>query len=324
MNTEEPKTEAEAFAAAAEKEAELDAKAREFRRTAKAERMVGLRFDCLDHGFVELIDYMGSDKAIEEAARVSFTGGEEEERTVEQTRGLLRYLLRHRHTTPFEMVSFKFRIVCPIFVWRQWIRHRTASVNEISGRYAKLPDLYYVPELERMQAQSKSNKQGSEATLIDNAENVRDQIEEDQTVTRDHYEELLDAGLAKELARINLPVAQYTAAVWKMDLHNLFHFLSLRLDSHAQYEIRVFAEAIADIVAQVCPIAWEAFEDYRLNGAFFSAPELHVLRALCTDAPADLDQIGLSQREQDELAAKLRAKLRLDVNVADVVELDGE
>lgn len=324
MNDQTPsELEAAAFESAALKSTELDARASEFRRNAKAERMVGVRFDCLDHGFVELINYMGSDAAIEEAARVSFTGGDDEERTPEQTRGLIRYLLRQRHTTPFEMVEFKFRICCPIFVWRQWIRHRTASVNEISGRYSTLPNLYYLPEPERMHKQSQTNKQGSAPELIDDASLMVQHMQKTQKTLRANYEQYQEEGLTNELARINLPVAQYTAAVWKMDLHNLMHFLSLRLDPHAQYEIRVYAEAIADIVAQCCPIAWEAFEDYRRNAVYFTAAEAHVLRGLITEQPVDMGAVGLSEREQKELEHKLRSKLKLDVNLTVIVPEDG-
>lgn len=324
MSDEQTPTELEsaAFDARAKELAELEEQCSRFRRNAKAEKMIGVKFECLDHGFVELVDYMGSDADIERAARVSYTGGEDEVRPIEKTRTLLRMLMRHRHTTPFEMCVMKFRIAVPMFVWRQWIRHRTASVNEFSGRYTELPDLTYVPDLSRMQKQSAGNHQGSADELIDNAANVRDQMAEDQVVTRDRYEEYLATGMAKELARINTPLGQYTLAVWKMDLHNLMHFLKLRLDPHAQYEIRVFAEAIADVVCQCFPISWEAFEDYVRNAVTFSAAECFAIRSLLLNEAADLNQVGLSVREQKELEQKLRSKLKLDVNLFDVAE-DG-
>lgn len=240
---------------------------------------------CLDHGSVTLLNVMGDDKAIEHAARVSFTGGEVEEvRTIEQTTGLLRYLLRHRHTTPFEMVVFQFRIVLPIFVWRQWIRHRTASVNEISGRYQVLPDLYYVPEVERIRYQHTSNKQGSGDDVMEHAEHERLVFQNEQRSIRERYDNRIDGGMAKELARINLPVSQYTSMVWKMDLHNLLHFLALRIDGHAQEEIRVYANAIGEVVKAQCPIAWQAFEDYRLHSMSLTRQDLACLAEIGTPA----------------------------------------
>lgn len=231
-----------------------------------------------NHGFVELLDVMGSDADIEQAARVSFTAGEDEERTIEQRRGLIRYLMRHRHTTPFEMAELKFRIALPIFVWRQWIRHRTASVNEISGRYAVLPDLYYVPEPERVRYQSKSNKQGSAAETLADAEGEVRRFQDEHEDAREQYMVRVGSGMAKELARINLPLSQYTVMVWKIDLHNLFHFLALRLDGHAQSEIRDYAEAIAAMVRPRFPLSWEAFEDFRLNAITLTGPEVEAMR----------------------------------------------
>lgn len=290
------------------------------RRSDKGERMVGQRIDCLDHGFVELLDYMGDDKAIEEAARVSFTGGEEEERTPEQTNGLIRYLMRHRHTTPFEMVEFKLRIACPLFVWQQWLRHRTASINQLSSRYAAMPDLFYLPKPERVRLQSSSNKQGSADEVMQDAEREVAMFAAEQREARELYEARLESGMAKEVARINLPTSQYTVAIWKIDLHNLMHFLSLRLHEHAQEEIRVFSEAIADVVYQICPLAFKAFRDYRLDALTFSAGELVALRQLVLGEGIDLDQLGLSSREQVELQSKLR-KMGLDVQVIDIAEV---
>jgi thymidylate synthase (FAD) len=311
--------EAAAVEAAATRTAELEEAARPFRRNAKAERMINQRFSCLNHGFVELVDYMGSDVDIERAARVSYTGGENEERPPEKTNGLIRYLMRKRHTTPFEMCELKFRIAAPMFVWRQWIRHRTANVNEFSGRYSELPDLFYVPEPEQIQKQSTANHQGrGDAFSPDEQKQFQAYFQLDQRRMRASYDHFIGSDMAKELARINLPVAQYTLAVWKMDLHNLLHFLALRLDPHAQYEIRVYAEAIADITAQCFPLTWQAFEDYVRNAVTFSAAECMAIRALICDEAIDLDAVGLSSREQEELRDKLRRKLKLDAALVEV------
>ena len=292
------------------------------RRVPKAEELVGKRFQCLDHGYIELLDYMGSDAAIEEAARASYEP-DSEERTEMQRTLLLRYLLRHRHTTPFEMVELKFKVAVPMFVWRQWIRHRTASVNELSGRYVTLPDLFYTPETARMQKQSSGNHQGSSDELVDNAEKMRSHMERDHKRARGAYEARLEGGLSSELARINLPLSQYTVAIWKINLHNLFHFLALRLDPAAQFEIRVYAEAIADIVSQLCPIAWQAFEDYRRFAVTFTAPEQLVLASMLRGDNADLDfeRLGLSKREVKELVDKLRG-MGLDVKLSEDNDAD--
>lgn len=276
-----------------------------------ADAMLETEVPVLDKGSITLLDYSGNDRAIEDAARVSFTGGDGEERTYEQRRGLIRYLMRHHHTTPFEMVELKFRVVCPIFVWRQWIRHRTANVNEISGRYAQLPDACYVPEVERLQKQAQSNKQGSAKELVDAPDLVRRDIEKKQGELREQYDHLLDHGLAKELARINVPVAQYTSAVWKIDLHNLFHFLRLRLDTHAQHEIRVYAEAMVPMVQAIAPIAWESFEDFRMHSMMFSRDEIKALAELARQGydgegviPFELDMFK-TEREEAEFRAKV-------------------
>jgi len=226
--------------------------------------LLGKRIDCLDKGFVRLIDVMGDDAAIVQAARVSYGSGTKK---VLEDRGLIRYLLRHAHTTPFEMVEFKFHVKLPIFVARQWIRHRTANVNEYSGRYSEMKDEFYTPNPNDIRPQSVLNKQGrSEETLPDGiAEQAANAFKAGQDEAYAQYQEFLEQGIAREIARINLPVSNYTEWYWKIDLHNLFHFLRLRIDSHAQYEIRVFAEAIAELVKPFVPHAWEAFEDYVLN-----------------------------------------------------------
>jgi thymidylate synthase (FAD) len=246
--------------------------------TPDAELLLGKKIECLDRGFVYLVDYMGGDASIVQAARVSYGLGT---KTVNEDRGLIRYLMRHAHTTPFEMVEMKFHLKMPIFVARQMIRHRTANVNEYSGRYSVMPDEFYVPDLEHVTKQSVANRQGGgDAFEADLATTVRDQIAREQRIVREGYESMLEHDVRRELARVNLGVAQYTEWYWKCDLHNIFHFLRLRLDAHAQHEIRVYAEAMATIVKAVAPIAWEAFENYALDARRFSALELESLARL--------------------------------------------
>ena len=254
--------------------------------TPEADALLGQKIPCLDKGFVYLVDYMGGDASIVQAARVSYGIGT---KTVHEDRGLIRYLMRHQHTTPFEMVELKFHVKMPIFVARQMIRHRTANVNEYSGRYSVMPDEFYVPSPEDVSVQSQTNRQGGgEQVDAERAREVIEIIEREQREARDGYEQMLEWDIRRELARVNLSVAQYTEWYWKNDLHNIFRFLQLRLDDHAQYEIRVFAEAMAKIVKAVAPIAWEAFEDYQLRSARFSALELEALRTLL-DSPGDDD-----------------------------------
>jgi thymidylate synthase (FAD) len=275
--------------------------------------LLGKRIDCLDKGFVRLIDVMGDDAAIVQAARVSYGSGTKK---VLEDRGLIRYLLRHAHTTPFEMVEFKFHVKLPIFVARQWIRHRTANVNEYSGRYSEMKDEFYTPNPNDIRPQSVLNKQGrSEETLPDGmAEQAANAFKAGQDEAYAQYQEFLEQGIAREIARINLPVSNYTEWYWKIDLHNLFHFLRLRIDSHAQYEIRVFAEAIAELVKPFVPHAWEAFEDYVLNAHRMTAPELKVLKHLLEsmEFPSDetLAELGLKGREAVEFKDKMRGMFR--------------
>lgn len=261
----------------------------------------------LDHGFVRLVDYMGDDNAIVQAARVSYGAGT---KNVSSDRQLIRYLMRHRHTTPFEMCEVKFHVKLPIFVARQWIRHRTANVNEISGRYSEMVDEFYVPELEQIRPQSVINKQGrsEDAFEPNEAEEIQAQLSETQRELYSEYKESLDKNLARELARINLPLSLYTEWYWKIDLHNLFHFLHLRLDAHAQYEIRVFAEAMAAITKELFPIAYEAFEDYRLNSIGFTGPEIKILQQLLSSKELSVEhlvELGLSKRESSEFVKKM-------------------
>ena len=227
-----------------------------------------LSIPCLDHGHVRLVDCMPrlvepgqtADSAIVQAARVSYGAGT---KTLNEDRGLIRYLLRHAHTTPLEMVEFKFHCKMPIFVARQWIRHRTASVNEVSGRYSEVKDEVYVPELENIRAQSKTNKQGGEEQIsAELAQEFVDNLIVDRDEAFNSYRGALHDGVSRELARINLPLSTYTEWYWKIDLHNLLHFLALRCDSHAQYEIRVFAEAMLKLITPIVPLTVEAWNDY--------------------------------------------------------------
>ena len=230
---------------------------------------------CLDKGFVRLVDSMGGDDAIVQAARVSYGQGTSK---VSQDRGLIRYLMRHRHTTPFEMVEFKFHCKMPIFVARQWVRHRTANINEYSLRYSEARDEFYYPDPDHIQFQSAFNKQGRMGEVpADLKQKVQNYFKEISEKSFGIYLELNKAGVARELARAILPVNLYTEWYWKNDLHNLLHFIGLRSDSHAQYEIRVFSDAMADSVKAVAPFAWEAYQDYVVKGMRFSRIEQSLL-----------------------------------------------
>ncbi len=270
--------------------------------------IVGREIKVLDRGFVRLVDFMGSDDAIVEAARVSYGRGTKKRR---EDRGLIRYLMRHQHTTPFEMVEFKFHVKLPIFVARQWIRHRTANVNEYSGRYSVMEDEFYVPRSGDIKPQSTTNRQGREEGEIDPA--VRDAfiafLNTSNRRLYDEYLKTIDAGVAREIARINLPLSLYTQWYWKIDLHNLFHFLRLRLDPTAQFEIREYALAMAELVKPVVPMAWEAFSDYMLNAAHFSAIELKILFGKLGDIDLSddaLEDAGLSKGEAREFREKIQ------------------
>ncbi len=271
----------------------------------------------LDHGFVRVIDYMGDDGAIVQAARVSYGKGT---KSINNDRGLIRYLMRHRHTTPYEMCEVKFHVKLPIFVARQWIRHRTANVNEYSARYSILDREFYLPEPSQIAVQSADNKQGRGRALThEQSARVLDLLRRDSLHCYDTYEELLndegdgtpkrdgDPQLARELARMNLNLNYYTQWYWKIDLHNLFHFLSLRAHSHAQYEIRVYAEVMAVIVKDWVPAAYEAFADYKLGSAYFSRQELDVLKSALGGGDVDelLPASGMSFRERKEFRQKL-------------------
>ena len=282
-----------------------------------AEEILGGYFPALDHGFVALVDYMGTDEDVERAARVSYGAGT---RKVSLTRGLIRYLRRHRHTTPSEMVEFKFHCAMPMFIARQWVRHRSASINEYSGRYSLMPLLFYTPDEEHFALQSQSNKQGREQ--LASAEIYKSAVERWERIRADAgegYSWMIGEDIAREIARIDLPLSTYTQWYWKIDLHNLLHFLSLRADPHAQWEIRVFANIIAGMVKRVAPLSFEAWVDYDLLGQSMSRAELSVLAELLdadessisarpsTSFSSDkLKEIGLSGREIEEFLGKLR------------------
>jgi len=260
----------------------------------------------LDHGFVRVVDYMGDDAAVVQAARVSYGRGT---RKTSEDEGLIRYLMRHHHSTPFEMCEIKYHVKLPIFVARQWIRHRTANVNEYSARYSILDKEFYIPAPEHLAAQSADNRQGRGAVLEgQDVARVLGLLRHDAEQTYAHYEEMLDEngpGLARELARMNLTLNTYTQWYWKTDLHNLFHFLRLRADSHAQYEIRVYAEAMLETVKAWVPLSYAAFADYRLGAVTFSAKMLAVLRRMLAGEAVEQPESGLSKREWTELLAAL-------------------
>jgi thymidylate synthase (FAD) len=264
----------------------------------------------LDHGFVRVVDYMGDDSAVVQAARVSYGRGT---RRVSEDAGLIRYLMRHRHSTPFEMCEIKYHVKLPIFVARQWIRHRTANVNEYSARYSVLDREFYIPGAGQLAVQSSDNRQGRGAVLEpDAAAAVLDLLRGDAARCFDHYEWMLNESgdparpaLARELARMNLTLNTYTQWYWKTDLHNLLNFLSLRADTHAQYEIRVYAEAMAETVRAWVPLCWQAFVDYRLNAATLSAGMIAVLRRMLAGETVDQVESGLSRREWAELMGVL-------------------
>jgi len=256
----------------------------------------------LDHGFIRVIDYMGDDGAIVQAARVSYGAGTKH---VQNDAGLIRYLMRHWHSTPFEMCEVKLHVKLPVFVARQWIRHRTANVNEYSARYSILDREFYIPAPENLAAQSTANNQGR-GEVLSGAESARvlEILKSDAGQAYDHYEEMLSQdgqqGLARELARMNLPMNIYTQWYWKTDLHNLFHFLRLRADAHAQYEIRVYAEAIAACVRDWVPLAYGAFEDYRMGGVTLSARALDVLKRRLKGEMVTQETSGMSKGEWRE------------------------
>ena len=275
-------------------------------------------FEVLDHGFVRVIDYMGDDSAIVQSARVSYGKGTKK---ISNDKGLIKYLMRHRHSTPFEMCEIKFHIKLPIFIARQWIRHRTANVNEYSARYSILDKEFYIPSMENVAAQSTINNQGrGEVLSSDEAAEVISILKKDAEQTYANYETLLNEnpngesidsskpGVARELARMNLTLNTYTQWYWKIDLNNLLHFLALRADAHAQYEIRVYADIMMDIVKKWVPIAADAFEDYRIGGTEVSAKEINLLKKLLKGEKVSFEDEGISKREWSELQKKFDLK----------------
>lgn len=244
-----------------------------------AEEILDREYKVLDKGFVRLVDYLGSDQRIVQAARVSYGEGT---KTVSQDAALIDYLLRHQHTSPFEQVVFTFHLKMPIFVARQWVRHRMGRMNEVSGRYSIMKEEFYVPELKDIEGQSANNKQGraDEPFEQEKAKEIRDELEAGQKSAYESYSNLLETGLAREIARINLPLSLYTEFYWQMDLNNLFKFLKLRLDGHAQFEIREFANAIFEIVKIVCPMAAASFENDMRDGVNFTGEEMDALRKI--------------------------------------------
>ena len=270
--------------------------------------------EVLDHGFIRVIDYMGDDSSIVQSARVSYGKGTKK---ISNDKGLIKYLMRARHSTPFEMCEIKFHIKLPIFIARQWIRHRTANVNEYSARYSILDKEFYIPSAENLAAQSAINNQGrGDALTDDEASNVIQILKKDAEQTYSNYETLLNessegniideskSGIARELARMNLTLNTYTQWYWKIDLNNLLHFLALRADDHAQYEIRVYADAMLDIVKKWVPLTYEAFEDYRIGGTELSAKEVNLMRKLLKGEKVSFEEEGLSKREWSELQRK--------------------
>lgn len=275
----------------------------------EAEEILGVEFKCLDHGFVSLVEYMGSDETIVQAARVSYGRGT---RKTRDNRGLIRYLMRHKHTSPFEMVEMIWHCKMPIFVARQWIRHRTASVNEYSLRYSEPEEDFYTPSPGEVRFQSVTNRQGSSEEIVppEIANKVIGFIMSMSESGIRGYEEAMKDNIAKELARVGLPINIYTRWIWKNDLHNTLHFLHLRLDRAAQYELRVYAERMAEIIRSIVPLSYEAFEDYVLKAVTFSRQEICGLRKLINGANID-KVIGCveSQGERGEFKQKLEKVL---------------
>jgi len=286
-------------------------------RSEAIDGILGKPFNVLDDGFVRVTDYMGTDDSIVQAARVSYGAGTKK---VHEDRGLIRYLMRHRHTTPFEMCEIKLHVRVPMDCWRQWIRHRTANVNEYSTRYSEAIDAAQQTPSDQWREQAPANRQGSGGFLDgETGEYLTQREKELQEAAREVYEERLAKGVAREQARKDLPLSTYTEAYWKIDLHNLFHFLSLRMDAHAQLEIRSYANVIGnEIVARWCPLAWEAFIDYRLNALFLTRLDKEILARVSQGNLDDAKRIAMEagwlsmgkeglkrNREREELEAKL-------------------
>ncbi len=266
---------------------------------SEAEEVLDKELKVLDKGFVRLVDYLGNDERIVQSARVSYGEGT---KSFRRNRGLINYLLRNDHTSPFEQVNFTFHLKMPIFVARQWIRHRTARVNEISGRYSIMESEFYVPDGNDIALQSDDNKQGRAEEPVEETlqKEIIESLTREQQSMYEQYTALLDKGIARELARINLPLSLYTQFYWQMDLHNLFHFVHLRMDRHAQKEIRAYAEVVFDLASKVCPVACEAFEEHIAGSVRFSKREMEALRALLEGRDTDL-----SGRAKERFESKL-------------------
>jgi thymidylate synthase (FAD) len=306
-----------------DQQAEIDRQRAEFAPTRRPvapalEEVLYQAIPLLDHGFVRVIDYMGDDNAVVQAARVSYGKGTKK---VSEDKGLIHYLMRHRHSTPFEMCEIKFHVKLPIFVARQWIRHRTANVNEYSARYSILDREFYIPAPEQLAAQSVANRQGRGDVLTGaEAARVLDILKQDSTTAYDHYAEMLNEseagetidaekqGLARELARMNLSLNFYTQWYWKIDLYNFMHFLSLRADPHAQYEIRVYADAMLDVLRKWVPLTAEAFEQHRLHAITLSKNALAAVKRMLKGETVTLETSGLGKREWSELQAVLNGE----------------
>jgi len=275
-------------------------------KNEKADGLLDRKISVLDKGFVRLVDYMGGDERIVQAARVSYGGGT---KTVREDKALIDYLLRNKHTSPFEQVILTFHVKMPLFVARQWIRHRTARLNEISGRYSVMKDEFYIPEADKVRFQSKDNKQGRSEEIPPThlVEKTLRLFETEQNNIYESYQGILDDGIARELARINLPLSLYTEMYWQIDLHNLFHFLKLRMDVHAQYEIRAYAEALATAAAAVAPLAYEAFEEHVLKAKSFSKSELELILASLDKNKLNqaIEKSGLRKSRKEEFLKKL-------------------
>ena len=304
-----------------DQQAEIDAQRSESRATLRPtvpelEAILYEGLPVLDHGFIRVIDYMGDDAAIVQAARTSYGRGTRHSR---DDRGLINYLMRNWHTSPFEMCEIKLHVKLPIFVARQWIRHRTANVNEYSARYSILDNEFYVPDREQLRAQSTTNRQGRGELIGDEeADHVLELLREDAMRAYAHYEEMLNEsadgdpieegrdGLARELARMNLPLSFYTQWYWKVDLHNLMHFLRLRADAHAQHEIKVYADVLIEqVMKRWVPIAAAAFENYRLGSVQLSARQLAVVKRMLAGEQVEREGTGISPAEWREMMATL-------------------
>jgi thymidylate synthase (FAD) len=267
------------------------------------DNILGKEFKLLDHGFIRVLDYMGNQDTVAESARVSYQQGTKSKR---DNKGLLRYLIRHHHHSPLEMCEIRFHIKLPMFVARQWIRHRTANVNEMSARYSVLPDEFYVPDKANISAQSKSNKQGRESNEHFDSKHIQDILSKANDLSYSIYDSLIDDGdLSREIARSVLPVAMYTEWIWKIDLRNLLHFIQLRADSHAQYEIRVYAEVMKDIVNMWCPDIMEAFDAFAISGQTFSSEEIETLLS-ALDFDKITDSFIKSKSEYKEFIDKIK------------------